>query len=133
MQYRRIGYRYTEVVSSRRRDPFAASHGHGVARPVWRPPTDVFEDARGFVVRIELAGTSEGDIAIEAYTDTLLVTGSRACPADAETRFHNAEIRYGRFRVEIDFPVLVEPERTEASLSDGMLEIVLPRRSGGAA
>lgn len=92
----------------------------------WQPPTDVYENDDGLVVRIEVAGMRGEDLSISLAGRTLTVAGTRADPAPKRT-YHQMEIRFGEFRAEVDLPWQVEPEDVDASYEEGFLTVHLPR------
>lgn len=104
------------------------SEGWVVCRHIcaWQPPTDVYEDDDGVVVRIEVAGMCSEDLSIALAGSRLLVGGTRVDPAPKH-RYHQMEIRFGEFRVEVCLPWQVGPEDVEACYQQGFLEVRLPR------
>jgi HSP20 family protein len=92
----------------------------------WRPPTDVYENGDGLVVRVEVAGMRSEDFTISLAERTLVVAGTRVDPAPKQT-YHQMEIRFGEFRAEVHLPWHVEPEDVEACYQEGFLTVHLPR------
>jgi HSP20 family protein len=92
----------------------------------WQPPTDVYENDDGVVVRVEAAGMRGEDFSISLAERRLVVAGTRADPAPKRT-YHQMEIRFGEFRAEVYLPWPVEPEGVEASYEEGFLMVHLPR------
>lgn len=93
---------------------------------VWRPPTDVYENEDGLVVRVELGGMRSEDFLITLMGRRLVVAGTRVDPSPKRT-YHQMEIRFGEFRAEVDLPWQVQPEDVEATYDEGFLEVRLPR------
>jgi HSP20 family protein len=93
---------------------------------VWRPPTDVFENEEAIYVQIEIAGMRGGEIAITFESESLSIRGTRA---DTRTgnEYHQLEIPYGDFAVDIKLPVPIESDNIEASYGDGFLRVTLPK------
>jgi len=92
----------------------------------WRPPTDVFETDEAIVVRVEIAGMREGDFAIELNGRYLSIYGVR--PDINEHRaFHQMEIRYGEFSLDLELPAPVEVDQVDAVYSNGFLRVTLPK------
>ena len=91
----------------------------------WQPPTDVYENDDGVVVRVEVAGMRSEDLSISLEGRMMVVTGTRVDPAPKRT-YHQMEIRFGEFCVEIYLPWQVEPGEVEASYKEGFLEVCLP-------
>jgi HSP20 family protein len=92
----------------------------------WRPPTDVFETGDRIVVRVEIAGMREEDFVIELNGRNLMVRGTRQ-DAPERRAFHQMEIRYGEFAIELELPVIIDAEQVQAVYSDGFLRIDLPK------
>ena len=93
---------------------------------VWRPPTDVYENEDGLVVRVEIAGMRSEGFLISLTGRRLVVAGTRVDPAPKRT-YHQMEIRFGEFRAEVDLPWQVQPEDVEATYEEGFLEMQIPR------
>lgn len=111
---------------------FASTGTQGSAENVWEPPTDVYETPDHVVVRMELAGISQSDIAVRLYGDKLVVRGVRADTSSYDkVHFRQMEIRYGPFQKVVDLPKDVDAERAQASYRDGFLEIAVPRAARG--
>lgn len=95
------------------------------ARP-WQPPTDVYENDAGVVVRMEIAGMRAEDFSITLDERRLIIEGVRRDPEPKQT-YYQMEIGYGEFRVEVLLPWTVDPECVEASYEAGFLRVFLPR------
>jgi HSP20 family molecular chaperone IbpA len=134
MRYRRISYRYTEMVGRSRtrllgeRESFTSRAV--IAGPQWKPPADVYETADAYVVTIELAGVQENDIEITLYPDALVVEGERSCEACGDARYHAAQIWYGPFRLEAAFPTPIDAERVTGRFERGFLSLTVPKATG---
>lgn len=130
MRFRQVRVRYTALLALPRLlgDPWSLAGIPTVARPEWRPPSDLFETDEEWVVKVEMAGLAEEDFEILLYEDRLIIKGYRPwSPARAEERFHIAEIRHGPFEVEV--PVLgpIQRENISAQYERGMLRVSLPK------
>ena len=135
MRYRRISYRYTEVVTHHTvrllGDPWGMLSRTTVARPEWKPPADLYETNDSYIVKVELAGVTEEDLDVSVYTDALVVEGTRAVGAAGDVRYHSAEIRYGPFRLEVAFPTPIDCERVSARYEAGFLLLTVNKDLGG--
>lgn len=94
----------------------------------WRPPTDVYETDEAIVVRVELAGMKESDFAIELQHRLLVISGGRYDPSP-KMAYHQMEIRYGEFHVEVYLHWPVDAASIEAVYENGFLHVKLPRAS----
>ncbi len=97
-------------------------------RPVWEPPADVVETARGVRVVVALPGVPADQVVVHFDGRWLTVAGERPLPfATPGGRVHRAEIPYGRFerRIELTGSAL-EPESTR--IENGCLVLDLAKR-----
>lgn len=95
----------------------------------WRPLADIQESAEMMTVKIELAGMKEEDIEVTLYADALVVSGERHDDHKHDTGiyYHEAQIRYGPFRVEVFIPSPVDRETVTARYENGFLWVDLPK------
>jgi HSP20 family protein len=128
MRFRQVRVRYTALVSLPRLlgDPWSLTGMPTVARPEWRPPSDLFETEQEWVVKVEMAGLAEEDFEILLYEDRLIIKGYRPW-SQAEGRFHIAEIRHGAFEVEVPVVGSIQRENISALYERGMLRVTLPK------
>lgn len=124
----------------RRRDPLSERQttdrrwvvqGYMIFRPnsQFTPPTDVIELDDKVIVRMEIAGMRAGDFSVSLTTNHLIVSGTRERPSFPGGAYHQVEIAYGDFRVEISLPWHVDQDDVTAAYRDGFLQIELPRRA----
>lgn len=93
------------------------------------PAMDVSETADAVTVRAEIPGLKREDIEVLVEDGVLILRGNRKAPEDQEGRkFHRREMGSGRFQRRFRLPREVAPDAIEAKLSDGVLELTLPRR-----
>ncbi|MGD8604629.1 MAG: Hsp20/alpha crystallin family protein [Anaerolineales bacterium] len=93
---------------------------------VWRPPTDVLENENSVYIQVEIAGMRGGEISITYEGEVLSIRGSRN-DTRAGTEYHQLEIPYGDFAVDIKLPVPIESDNIEATYGDGFLRVTLPK------
>ena len=99
---------------------------NGVRSSIWRPPTDVFENEQEVIVRVEIAGMREDDFSISLTGDRLTVRGNR--PDIQEKRaYHQMEIFFGEFNVEVNLPAPVLADQVVAEYQAGFLRLVFPK------
>ena len=92
----------------------------------WSPPTDVYETATRFVVRLEVAGMRESDFSINVDKNILVISGVRIDSTERRA-YHQMEIRYGEFSSAIELPPGVNADQAEAEYEDGFLTILVPK------
>ncbi len=96
------------------------SHPH-----VWRPPTDIYATDNTYVVLVEIAGMRGADFSVTFDRRRLIVKGNRS-DTSARKAYHQMEIAYGEFEVEVVVPSAVDVESIEATYNDGFLRVILP-------
>ncbi len=95
----------------------------------WEPLADVFEDSNSFYVYVELPGVKKEDIVITLDKDKLTVKGKKDLKIDEELRKVFIETLYGNFEKEIKFDEEVDVDKVTAELQQGVLKILLPKKS----
>jgi HSP20 family protein len=93
---------------------------------VWRPlPLSVWQDETTVFIEAELPGVSESDVDITVHEGVLTIKAERK---DQEGREYLHKGRsFGRFEQAITLPEQVDAEKVEASLSNGVLRVELPK------
>ncbi len=99
----------------------------GLHGSIWRPPTDVYETADAVVVRVEVAGMTEGDFNIDLARRALIISGRRLDRSGSKIAYQRMEISYGEFRAEVYLPWAVDAAGVEATYRDGFLLVTLPK------
>jgi len=94
---------------------------------VWRPPTDVYETDSAIVVRVEMAGMRDAEIAITLDERGLRIEGQRPeRHDDRPLSYHQMGINYGAFAVEVFLARPFDHEHVTARYDDGFLFVELP-------
>ncbi len=95
---------------------------------IWSPPTDLFENERNYVIRVEVAGMRQQDFSVVLDNNLLTISGSR--PDTPERRaYHQMEVRFGEFSTVVAIPGPVNVETSTAEYEDGFLVVTLPKAS----
>jgi HSP20 family protein len=97
-----------------------------VHRP-FAPPTDVIELSDRLLVLVEIAGMRSDDLKIALLNRHLVISGFRERPQLSGSAYHQVEIIFGEFRVEIALPWPVERDAVQAAYNNGFLQVELPR------
>jgi HSP20 family protein len=123
------------VSSSRDHDPLVQWFGHPsnqLGSDRWQPAADVYETEASIVVRLELAGVRGSEISVTVDGDILRIRGVRRPRVDGDAqRLHQMEIASGPFERAIRIGIPFERDRVTASLEEGLLRVVLPKKSSG--
>jgi HSP20 family protein len=136
MRYRRLSHRYAVLFTAGQPGPFGEhvrfeQFGVRLAQTKWRPPTDVYESARGIEITIELAGIEPEELDILLFDDALVIEGKRHLPpGDPAGIYHTAEVRQGPFRLEIPLPAVIDQDRFDAQYERGLLRLAFEKVEG---
>jgi HSP20 family protein len=102
--------------------------GNGKTNQGWVPALDVWETETEVVYAFDLPGLAEDEISIEAQDGSLTVTGERTRTNETSNdRFYRFERRYGTFTRTIGLPQGVSEDAIQASYTNGVLEIHVPK------
>ncbi|HHN65713.1 MAG TPA: Hsp20/alpha crystallin family protein [Nitrospirae bacterium] len=97
----------------------------------WYPRVDVYEMEEGFVVKAELPGITDRDLEIKVEDNILVLKGYRMLYSEATKRtglYHRLECSCGFFQRSFLLPDTVDKERIKATIKDGVLTLVLPKK-----
>ena len=130
MRYRRVTARYVRVPirgAASYSDLLRALTPVPVA-PLWRPAADVCETPTSFSVVLDVAGMDDDGFDVQLYEDALVIEGERHVDAcESGGFYHAAELRQGKFHVEITLPVDVDPDGVQVAYERGILRVELPK------
>ena len=138
VRYRYVTYRYTDGSQQQLErhyrqllhDALRQSHQSILQRSAtWRPLADIRESAVMMTVKIELAGMKEEEIDVSLYEDALVVSGDRHEDPEHSDNvyYHEAQIRYGPFRVEVLLLAPIDRDSVMARYENGFLWVDLPK------
>lgn len=91
------------------------------------PAMNVWVDEESAVVTAELPGVDLEEIDISVEGDTLTLRGDRWLDEQEGMTYHRRERRHGAFVRTFHLPFRVDASIVEATLRDGVLNLVLPR------
>ena len=91
------------------------------------PAVNLYAGRDGIAILAELPGVAKDELEIHAHRDTLTLRGTRRPAAENEQAYHRRERRSGAFTRTIQLPFRVDPERIEARLENGVLQLSLQR------
>jgi len=139
IRYRYVTYRYTDGSQQQLErhyrqllhDALRQSHQSILQRSAtWRPLADIRESTEMMTIKIELAGMREEDIEVTLYEDALVVSGERQDDPERSENlyYHEAQIRYGPFRVEVLILSPIDREGIQARYENGFLWVDLPKK-----
>ena len=93
---------------------------------------DVYEDGDNLIAELNLPGLKGEDIDVEAEDSHLRVSGRREEVQEKKEKSHyTKEIRRGSFERVIPLPDQVEANKVEAEYQDGVLKVIMPKKTDG--
>ena len=110
-------------------DVLRHDRGSATAASRWLPSLDLLEETDGYVLELDMPGVSLKDLSISVAGRRLTLSGKREIVRDfSAARIRVRERWSGAFSRSIELPGPVDGERLTATLQEGILRIVLPRR-----
>jgi HSP20 family protein len=92
------------------------------------PLVNLTEDADSFFIRAELPGVHADDLDIQTTGNSVTISGERKIFAEVENaRYHRRERDAGKFSRVVSLPDAINFDQTEATLTDGILTITIPK------
>jgi HSP20 family protein len=96
------------------------------------PALDVFENAEGLCIEVEIPGVNPDDVNVEVIGRTLIVTGMKKdVLSNKGVRYIRMERGFGKFSRELDVPERFNLEKIEAKFMDGVLKIRIAKAEDG--
>ena len=94
----------------------------------WLPAIDMHETKDDLVLKVELPGVNEKDVAVSITGDLLTIKGERRWDDESkDQKFLHVERVFGQFERLIQLPMAVQADKVKAAYRDGVLEITLPK------
>jgi HSP20 family protein len=105
----------------------------------WQPRADVHETPTGLVVKVEVAGVRSDRLNVSLSSDDRVLTISGERLEDDEERLdrircYQLEVSFGPFERQVTLPAgaRIDREAISATYRDGILVVLLPKRSDQA-
>ena len=96
----------------------------------WTPAVDIREEDERYVLIADIPGVERKDVEVTLENGVLSIKGERRSEAE-ETRegFHRKERVHGSFMRQFSLPDTVNAENITATVTDGVLEIGIPKQT----
>ncbi|NPB09101.1 MAG: Hsp20/alpha crystallin family protein [Thermodesulfobacteria bacterium] len=96
----------------------------------WVPALDISETKDAVIVRADVPGIDPNEIEITISGNTLTIRGEKKQEREEKgENFYRVERSYGSFVRSIQLPAEVETDKVEATYKNGVLKIILPKKS----
>lgn len=94
------------------------------------PATDIYEEGEDLVLECEVPGMNRDDLELTLDNDRLTISGEHREESEEEERnYYRSERSRERFERTFAVPSSVDADQIEASFSDGILKVRLPRET----
>ncbi len=94
-----------------------------------RPPTDIFEDAEGITLRLDMPGASRERLALEVNRNQLDVQADVQIEMPQGMEALYADVRATHYQRSFGLSSELDADRIEATLKDGVLTLRIPKRA----
>lgn len=93
------------------------------------PVVNTREGEFAYHIDIDLPGVQKDDIKIDISKGVLTISGERRTKEEVkEDDYYKVETSFGKFTRSFTLPDNIDTENIEASSSDGVLEVVIPKQ-----
>ena len=94
----------------------------------WNPLVDISEDAKEYLIKVELPEVKKEDVKISMEEGTLTITGERKFEKEENgKKYHRVERAYGSFGRSFSLPDDASPAKVTADFKDGVLKVHLAK------
>jgi HSP20 family protein len=94
----------------------------------WVPSMDLVETEDHYLLKADLPGMKQDDVAIEFNDGTLTISGERKAEYERKEKgFFRLERSFGKFSRSLTLPDGIDPDRIDATFHDGVLEVTIPK------
>jgi len=94
------------------------------------PSIDVTENEKEIVITAEMPGLERKDVEISVEDEVLTIRGEKKVESqqdDKNKNYHFTERSYGMFYRVLQLPPGVDPSKIQATMSNGVLKIAIPK------
>jgi HSP20 family protein len=99
-----------------------------ITERLWEPLTDITEDDKEYLVKVELPAMKKEDVKVTVENGTLRISGERKAEKEEKTKkYHRIERSYGSFLRAFTLPEGADGTKVNADYKDGVLTVRLPK------
>ena len=91
------------------------------------PPLNAFRKGDDYVILAELPGVERNELDIQVKGNTIRLSGRKSARYPEKASLHRRERMFGRFDRSLTLPVEIEADKVQATYTDGVLALLLPR------
>ena len=94
---------------------------------VFTPDVDIFETESGLTLLADMPGVRAEDLTIDLRENVLTLTGLATAPDDANEEHLLVEYQTGKYYRQFTLSEIINQEKIDAHLEDGVLQLSLPK------
>ena len=96
---------------------------------VLRAPVDIYEDAEGITLVVDMPGVNKERLNLQVDSDSLIVEGEASIDMPESMEALYADVRSTRYRRSFALSGELDTDGIDASLKDGVLRVRIPKRA----
>lgn len=100
-------------------------------QPIFRPEVDIFEDGDSLILVANVPGADDSQTDITLDANVLTISGTFDRPESEHATLVWSEFEASRFERTFTIPQEVDQDGIEATVTDGVLRLVLPKKEVG--
>jgi len=97
-------------------------------RDTWRPAMDAIELEKGYEISFSMPGFKKEEIHVSLNNNTLTIRGEHREDRESQGEYLYREIAYGTFERSLYLPENVDPDKVDASYTDGILHLSISKK-----
>ena len=101
--------------------------------PTFLPATDIYEDNEKLTVLMDMPGADRESVSVNLENQVLTVTANLEIPTEENMVAEYTEYRVGNYERSFSLTEAIDRDKIEASLSNGVLRLVLPKAESAKA
>ena len=117
----------SKEIQAREKKDVAATPEQTKPGLLFTPAVDIFENDRELTVIADLPGVKPENLEIDLRKDTLSIIGDVKTPEGPNETDHIREFRTGRFFRQFTLSEVIDQNKIEASVKNGILRLRLPK------
>jgi HSP20 family molecular chaperone IbpA len=117
----------SKALQAKEKEAVASPAEQTMPGPVFTPHVDIFETEKALTVVADMPGVKPDDLSIDLRENILSLVGDVGAPeAEGEADVYR-EYRTGRYLREFTLGEMIDQNKIDAELKDGVLRLTLPK------
>jgi HSP20 family protein len=110
------------------REQSAVTRSEAPRRTTISPAVDIYENSQGVTLWADLPGVTKDKLDVKVHDGSLSLEAEAVVPTRENLRLQHAEVREPHFARTFSLSADFDTSKIEASLTDGVLKLSIPRR-----